>query len=219
MESRSQPGAIRVILADDHPVVRSALRAVLEATDDIAVVSETGDVDSVFGEVETHAPGVLLLDLNMPGGSSVEAISRLAERHPETRVVVLTMESRPEIARLALTAGASGYVLKKAADRELVGAVRAAAAGETHIPADLAAALSEQSSENHDGLTAREAEVLGLLALGHTSREIAEKLDLSARTVESHRSHIQQKLRLDTRPELVRYALDHGLLPGPEDAR
>ena len=216
MERGGEPGTIRVILADDHAVVRSALRALLEAAEDIAVVGETGDVDSLFDEVGTHSPDVLLLDLNMPGGSSVEAIGRLRAAHPETRVVVLTMEGRPEIARQALASGARGYVLKKAAERELVQAVRAAVVGETHVPPELAAALSGEEPANKDGLTAREAEVLGLLALGHTSREVAEKLGLSARTVESHRAHIQQKLRLDTRPELVRYALEHGLLPPAE---
>ena len=216
MEDGEKRSTIRVVLADDHAVVRSALRALLEATEDIAVVGETGDVDSIFAAVEAHSPDVLLLDLNMPGGSSVEAIARLGALKPKTRVVVLTMEGRPEIARQAYANGAHGYVLKKAAERDLVQAVRKAAAGETHLPADLAAALSDEGIQNRDGLTAREAEVLGLIALGHTSREIADKLALSARTVESHRSHIQQKLRLDTRPELVQYALDHGLLPPAE---
>ena len=117
------------------------------------------------------------------------------------------------IARRAIAAGCSGYVLKQAAERELVEAVRLVAAGGSHVPQGLGAASDAADASGPDGLTAREAEVLGLIALGHTSREIADRLGLSARTVESHRSHIQQKLRLDGRPELVRYALDHGLLP------
>ena len=216
MESRQSGSArIRVILADDHAVVRSALRALLEVEEGIEVVGEAEDIDGAMRGVEDLAPDVLLLDLNMPGGSSIEALGRLTHTHPRTRVVVLTMESSPMIVRQALAAGCSGYVLKQAAERELVDAVRLTAGGKSSVPQGLDAASDEGAGSGPDGLTAREAEVLGLIALGHTSREIADHLGLSARTVESHRSHIQQKLRLDGRPELVRYALDHGLLPDP----
>jgi len=214
MESRQEDRAqIRVILADDHAVVRSALRALLEVEDGIQIVGEAEDVPSAIADVEALHPDVLLLDLSMPGGSAIEAIEQLRETHPRTRVVVLTMESSPMIARRALAAGCSGYVLKQAAERELVEAVRLVAAGGNHVPQGLGTAPEVADVSGPNGLTTREAEVLGLIALGHTSREIADRLGLSARTVESHRSHIQQKLRLNGRPELVRYALDRGLLP------
>ena len=215
MESGQEVDApIRVVLADDHAVVRSALRALLEVEDGIEIAGEAEDTSAALAAVEALRPDVLLLDLNMPGGSAIEALEQLADTHPRTRVVVLTMESSPLIASQAVAAGCSGYVLKQAAERELVEAVRVAAEGGNHFPLSLSAPAKAPGEGGPDGLTAREAEVLGLIALGHTSREIADQLGLSARTVESHRSHIQQKLRLDGRPELVRYALDHGLLPG-----
>jgi two-component system, NarL family, response regulator NreC len=159
---------------------------------------------------------VLVLDLNMPGEpSSLDAIPRVTDVSPQTRIVVLTMQEDPEFAREALRAGASGYVLKEAAEAELIEAVRRAAAGQTYLNPRLGAALATAAAESAgppDDLTEREVDVLRLVALGHTNAEIAGQLYLSVRTVESHRSHIQQKLRLTTRAELVRYALDRGLV-------
>ena len=204
---------VEIVLADDHAVVRGALRALLEAHPDMRVVAEAGDAATALAEAEAHAAQVLLLDLNMPGPSSLEAIAELSATGSKTRVVVLTMESQAALAREALSAGASGYVLKQAAEREIVGAVRAAARGETYVQPEVEAGLDSGPAAPVDNLTEREVEVLGLIAVGHTNSEIASQLDLSVRTVESHRAHIQQKLRLETRPELVRYALDRGLLP------
>jgi len=207
---------ITIVLADDHAVVRSGLRLLLERTGDLEVVSEAGTADDAVRTVLGHKPAVLVLDLNMPGPlSSLDAIPRVAEASPGTRVVVLTMQEDPEFARRALRAGAAGYVLKEAADAELVEAIRRAAAGETYLTPSLGAALAAAPpapSGPPDDLSEREVEVLRLIALGHTNAEIAGKLYLSVRTVESHRAHIQQKLRLSTRAELVRYALDRGLL-------
>ena len=207
---------ITIVLADDHAVVRSGLRLLLERTGDLEVVSEAGTADDAVRTVLGHKPAVLVLDLNMPGPlSSLDAIPRVAEASPGTRVVVLTMQEDPEFARRALRAGAAGYVLKEAADAELVEAIRRAAAGETYLTPSLGAALAAAPpapSEPPDDLSEREVEVLRLIALGHTNAEIAGQLYLSVRTVESHRAHIQQKLRLSTRAELVRYALDRGLL-------
>jgi two-component system, NarL family, response regulator NreC len=212
---------ITVVLADDHVVVRSGLRLLLERTGDLEVVSEAGTADDAVRTVLGHKPAVLVLDLNMPGElSSLEAIPRVAEASPATRVVVLTMQEDPEFARRALRAGAAGYVLKEAADSELVDAIRRAAAGETYLTPSLGAALAAAPpapAGPPDDLTEREVGVLRLIALGHTNAEIAGKLYLSVRTVESHRAHIQQKLRLTTRAELVRYALDRGLLEDPAD--
>src|SRR5215213_6251564 len=205
----------KIVIADDHRVVRSGLRMLLDREEDFDVVAEAGDVADARRYVRAHRPDVLILDLNMPGDPSLPAIPVFREDSPGTRVVVLTMQEDPAFAREALQAGASGYVLKEAADEELVQAVRAAAAGETflnpRLGAKIAAAPPEPSGPPDD-LTDREVEILRLIALGHTNSEIAEQLYLSVRTVESHRAHIQQKIRLTSRAELVRYALEHKLV-------
>jgi two-component system, NarL family, response regulator NreC len=206
---------IKIVIADDHAVVRSGLRMLLEAEDGFEVVAEAGDVASAVRYTRAHRPTVLILDLNMPGEPSLPAIGTVQEASPDTRVVVLTMQSDPSFAREALRGGALGYVLKEAADAELVEAVRLAAQGRTYLHPELGAKLAAAPPEPSgppDDLTEREVEVLRLIALGHTNAEIAAQLFLSVRTVESHRAHIQQKLRLTTRAELVRYALDKGLI-------
>jgi len=204
---------IRIVLADDHAVVRSGLRLLLDAEADFEVVAEAGDVDAAARYVRGHHPAVLVLDLNMPGGSSLEAIPTIRENSPDTQIVILTMQEEPAFARQALTAGAIGYVLKEAADEELVEAVRRAARGERYLNPRLGARLASESAPGApDDLSERELDVLRLIALGHTNAEIAEQLYLSVRTVETHRAHIQQKLRLSSRAELVRYALERGLV-------
>jgi len=204
---------IRIVLADDHAVVRSGLRLLLDAEKDFEVVAEAGDVESAARYVRGHHPAVLVLDLNMPGGSSLEAIPGIRESAPETQIVILTMQEEPAFARQALSAGAIGYVLKEAADDELVEAVRRAARGETYLNPRLGARLAAEPTVGApDDLSEREVDVLRLIALGHTNAEIAEQLYLSVRTVETHRAHIQQKLRLTSRAELVRYALERGLV-------
>jgi two-component system response regulator NreC len=208
---------IKLVIADDHAVVRRGLRLLLEAEPDFEVVAEAGDVQSALRYVRAHRPGVLVLDLNMPGEPSLPAIGMFLAASPGMRVVVLTMQSDPAFAREALRAGALGYVLKEAADAELVEAVRLAAQDRTYLHPELGTRLAASPPEPQgppDGLTERELEVLRLIALGHTNSEIAGQLFLSVRTVESHRAHIQQKLRLSTRAELVRYALDHKLIGG-----
>jgi len=207
--------SITIVLADDHSVVRSGLRMLLEAEPDIEVLAEAGDVDAARRYTLGHKPTVLILDLNMPGGSSLEAIPQIAEVSPDTSVVVLTMQEDPAFAREALRAGARGYVLKHAAGTELVQAIRTAAGGGTWLNPDLGARMAATPDGPAGALAAlsdREVEVLRLIALGHTNNEIAEQLCLSVRTIESHRAHIQQKLGVSTRSELVRYALDHDLI-------
>jgi two-component system response regulator NreC len=207
---------IRIVLADDHGVVRAGLKLLLDAEDGMEVVAEAADVDSTLRAVLGHKPDVLVLDLNMPGAeTSLDALPDVRERSPNTRTVVLTMQEDPEYARRALRAGALGYVLKEAADAELVEAVRRAADGGTYLNPSLGARLAatpEAPSGPPDDLSEREVEVLRLIALGHTNAEIGEQLFLSVRTVETHRAHVQQKLGRSTRAELVRYALDNGLL-------
>ena len=203
---------IRIVLADDHAVVRSALRMLLDAEPVMEVVAEAGDVDGAIRYVRGHRPEVLILDLNMPGRASLDALPEIAEASPETRIVVLTMQSEPAFAREAMQAGVLGYILKEAADSELVKAVRLAADGRTYLQPEVGARLAAQPAGPADDLSGREVEILRLIALGHTNAEIANQLVISVRTVESHRSHIQQKLRLTKRSELVRYALEHGML-------
>ncbi|MEY2536249.1 MAG: hypothetical protein QOF29_4159 [bacterium] len=206
---------ITIVLADDHAVVRSGLRLLLDQAGGMRVLSEAGDAESALRTVLGHKPDVLVLDLNMPGEpTSLDAIPKVADVSPGTRVVILTMQEEPAFARQALQAGAAGYVLKEAAETELVEAIRRAAAGETYLNPRLGAALATAPADAGppDDLSTREVDVLRRIALGHTNAEIAGQLYLSVRTIESHRAHIAQKLRLSTRAELVRYALDRGLL-------
>jgi two-component system response regulator NreC len=205
--------AIRIILADDHALMRRSLRLLLDSEADLEVIAEADDLPLVVSHVRGQRPHVLVLDLSMPGGSSIEAIGRLREQVPETQVVVLTMDENPVFAQQALSTGALGFVLKNLADEELPSAVRAAARGDEYISPRVTARLEGlRHSLTDDKLTPREVEVLRLIALGHTSVEIARKLHLSPRTIETHRTRIHRKLGLATRAELVRYALRRGLL-------
>jgi len=211
----------RIVLADDHAIVRSALRALLEAESEFEVVAEAGDVDESVRKVLAYKPNVIVLDLSMPGGSSLTAIPRMLEVSPDTRIVVLTMENEPRFAREALRAGALGFVLKDAADAELVAAVHAALQGQRYLNPQLGgliASAPESPPGPPDNLTEREVEVLKLVAMGYTNAEISQQLYLSVRTVESHRAHIQQKAGRSTRAELVAYAREHGLLDAESDA-
>lgn len=203
---------IRVVVADDHAVVRRGLTAVLQA-EGCEVVAEAGDLAGARRFTVGHRPDVLVLDLNMPEGSSLKSVPDLRRECPETQIVILTMQDEPAYAREALAAGALGYVLKEAADTELVEAVRRATAGEPYLNPRLGAKIASMPPPGPpDGLSQREADVLRLIALGHTNSEIAGQLYLSVRTVETHRAHIQHKLGLLSRSELVRYALAHRLV-------
>jgi len=206
---------ITIVIADDHQVVRAGLRLLLEAEEGFEVLAEAGDVPTTEHRLNAYRPRVLILDLTMPGESSLRAIPRMRATSPDTQIVVLTMHNDAAFAREALRAGAAGYVLKEAADTELISAVRLAAQDRTYLTPQLGARLAAKSpaaTGPPDDLTAREVEVLRLIALGHTNSEIASTLHLSVRTIESHRAHIQQKTRLANRAELVAYARDHGLL-------
>ena len=214
--ARARP--IRVVIADDHAVVRRGLRQVLVAEGGFEIVAEAGDVESARRYVRGHHPDVLVLDLNLPGGSSLGDIPAIRAECPDTQIVVLTMQNEPAYARQALGAGALGYVLKEAAEAELVEAIRRAAVGDTYLNPRLGARVAAEPPPGPpDGLSQREVAVLRMVALGHTNTEIAEQLFLSVRTVETHRAHIQQKLRISSRRELVRYALAHGLVDTETD--
>jgi two-component system response regulator NreC len=204
---------ISVLLADDHTLMRRTLRLLLESEEDVEVIAEASDLPAVLELVQGSRPHVLVIDLDLPGGSSIQAIGRLRIRAPETQIVVLTMEENPIFAQQVLAAGALGFVVKNHADSELSAAVRAAARGERYLSPRVAGRLDMlQNLQREDKLSPREVEILRLIALGFTSVEVARQLHLSPRTVETHRAHILRKLGLTTRAELVGYALGRGLL-------
>jgi DNA-binding NarL/FixJ family response regulator len=207
----------RVLIVDDHAVVRSGLRLLLEGEDDIEVVGEAGSAREAILEARSVQPDLVLMDVVMPDGSGLEAVPTLLHEHEGVKVLVLSMQDDPRYVREAFTVGASGYVLKEAADTEVVAAIREVARGGRYVHPELGARLVAAETEQlrraeENPLSDREQEVLRLLALGHTNQEIAKQLFISVRTAETHRAHIMQKLRLATRAELVRYALAQGLL-------
>jgi two-component system, NarL family, response regulator NreC len=213
---------IRVLIVDDHPVVRSGLRRVLESVGDIEVVGEAGDAKQAVFETRAQKPDIILMDVVMPGASGIEAIPDVLHDAPDAKVLILSMQDDPNYVRQAFAAGAAGYVLKEAADTDLVAAVREVAGGGRYVHPTLGALIvaadaEERERAEQDPLSDRERDVLHLLALGHTNQEISDKLFISVRTAETHRAHIMQKLRLSTRAELVRYALDQGLLERDDD--
>ena len=208
---------IRVLVVDDHAVVRAGLRRVLDAEEDIETVGEAPDGERAVFEALEHRPDVVLMDVVMPGRGGIEATPGVLQAVPEARVLMLSMQDDPRYVREAFEAGASGYVMKEAADAEVVAAVRAVWKGERYLHPALGAKLlaaeaEERKRAERDPLSDREREVLRLLALGHTNQEIAKQLFISVRTAETHRAHIMQKLRLGSRADLVRYALDNDLL-------
>lgn len=215
MSKKQKP--TQILIVDDHAVVRSGLRMLLDVEQDLEVVGEAGDMRNAVFEARALKPDVILMDVVMPGASGIEATTAVLKESPDSKVLVLSMQDDPRYVREAFSAGACGYVLKEAADAELVGAVREVARGGRYVHPELGARLvvaeaNERARAEADPLSDREREVLRLLALGHTNQEIAKQLYLSVRTVETHRAHIMQKLRLETRAELVRHAIDQGLL-------
>jgi two-component system, NarL family, response regulator NreC len=204
---------IAVVLADDQALVRRSLRLMLEREEDVEVSAVAADLSGAVRQVHGHLPRVLVLDLRVPNGSSIQAIRNLRAQAPDTEIVVITTEESPLFAQQALDAGAVGFVLKDKADSELLTAIRCAARGDEYVSARIAAGLDAlRRATGSDGLSPRETEVLRLLALGHTNPEIAAKLHLSRRTVETHRATIHRKLGLTTRAELVQFALERRLI-------
>lgn len=212
-ESPGTDLAITVVIADDHTLMRHNLRALLEEEDGIEVAAEADHLALAERHVDGHRPDVLVLDLSMPNGSSLETIGQLRSRAPETQIVVVSMDDTPGFAQRALAAGARGYVLKDLADEDLGKAVRAAVRGEEYLSAPVARRIGAlRVALSRGELSLRETEVLRLIALGYTSVEIARQLQLSPRTIETHRARIHRKLGVHTRAELVQYALRCGLL-------
>jgi len=212
---------IRTVVVDDHAVVRAGIKLLLDQQHDIEVVGEAGNAKDAIFRARALKPDVILLDVVMPGTSGIDVLPQLLKESPASKVLVLSMQDDPSYVREAFAAGASGYVLKEAADEEVVTAVRDIADGGRYLHPTLGARLVTAEAEARqaaeaDPLSEREREVTRLLALGHTNQEIAKMLFISVRTAETHRAHVMQKLGLATRAELVRYALQQGLLQ--EDA-
>lgn len=208
---------LRILLVDDHRIVRAGLRMLLDAEPDLEVVDEAGDIRDAVFKTRRHTPDLIVLDVRLPDGDGDEAVGKLQAEAPDAKVLILSMEDTGHHARRAFLNGANGYVLKDAAEDELVSAIRAVAAGGSYLHPSLGARMVQAELEERDRATAdplsgREREVLRLLAEGHTNQEIAARLYISVRTAETHRAHIMQKLGLTTRAELVRHAIDQGML-------
>ena len=213
----SEEKQITVVLADDHNVIRTGLRAMLEAEADLRVIGEAPDAPVAQKLVRDRRPDVLVLDLQMPGAEPATDVPELRDEVPGTAIVVLTMQSDPRRARELLRAGASGYVLKQAAERQLTAAIRAAAEGGSYIDPELGGQVAQLGADPLEALGERDLELLRLLALGHTNREIGEKLFLSIRAVEVNRAKLLEKLGLETRPDLVRFAIANGVIDAERD--
>jgi two-component system response regulator NreC len=213
---------VRVLVVDDHAVVRAGLRLLIDAEPDLETVGEAGDVRGAIFETRATKPDLVLLDVTMPGESGLDGIPKLLHEHAVLKILILSMEDDPRYVREAFAAGASGYVLKEAVDAEVVTAIREVAGGGRYVHPELGARLISADADaareaEEDPLSEREHEVLRLLALGFTNQEIAKQLFISVRTAETHRAHVMQKLRLASRAELVRYALARGLLEEPAE--
>jgi two-component system, NarL family, response regulator NreC len=207
----------RVLIVDDHAVVRAGLKLLIDAEQDLESVGEAGSAREAIFQARALKPDMILMDVVMPEQSGLDVVPQLLQETPDAKVLVLSMQDDPRYVREAFAAGASGYVLKEAADTEVVAAIREVARGGRYVHPELGARLvaaeaDEARRVEEDPLSDREREVLRLLALGHTNQEIAKQLYISVRTAETHRAHIMQKLRLSSRAELVRYALAQGLL-------
>lgn len=209
-------GRIRLLLADDHAVLRSGLRLLLGNQPDMAVVAEASDGFETLQMCRQHRPDMLLLDLSMPNLDGLAVLSHLREEMPGLKVLVLTMHEDPEYVRATLAAGARGYVLKRAVDVELLSAVRTVAGGATYVYPTLIGPLmapaEQPAADPAPILSQRETEVLQLVALGHSNQEVSEKLAVGVRTVETYKARLMEKLGLRSRAELVRYALRHRMI-------
>jgi two-component system response regulator NreC len=209
--------SVRILIVDDHAVVRAGLRLLLDAEPDLEPVGEAGTARDAIFQARSLKPDLILMDVGMPDQNGLEVVPTLLHEHPEVKVLVLSMQDEPQYVRQAFDVGASGYVLKESADADLVTAIHQVARGESYVDPRLGARLvaaerAETRRAEADPLSDREREVLRLLALGHTNQEIAKQLFISVRTAETHRAHIMQKLSLQSRAELVRYALEQGML-------
>jgi two-component system response regulator NreC len=216
------PRRIRILLADDHAVLRAGLRVLLSAQADLEVVGEAAEGAEALRLTHSLKPDVVVMDIGMPGVSGIDVTARIRRELTSTKVLILSMHDDQGYLRQALRAGASGYVLKKAADTELLAAIRAAARGEVFLDPNLAKGLVEDviqpkvHASEPPALSEREREVLRFLAHGHTNQQVADRLCISVKSVETYKARLMEKLGLKGRAELVRYALDRGLLKRTE---
>lgn len=211
--------SIRILVADDHGVLRAGLRALLNAEPDFEVVGEAADGHTALRLATELRPDVALMDLSMPGLDGIQVTRQLKEVLPGTRVLILTVHEDESLLREAIQAGASGYIIKRAVESELINAIHAVCSGHLYVHPAMTRALLRDLSPTlasdeppAEQLTPREVDVLRLIAQGYTNRQVAEQLHVSVRTVESHRANLTSKLGLSSRAELVRYAKEHGLL-------
>ncbi len=203
---------IRVLLVDDHPLLRQGIRSVLGTVADISVVAEAATGQEALDRCQETLPDVVVMDISMPGMDGITATRELHRTHPEVAVLMLTVHDEPGVVREALEAGALGYLLKEAAANTLVGAIRKVVQGEAVIDSSLDHRPATWSATDQPALSARQREVLTLVASGRTTKEIARTLELSVKTVETHRLHLMQKLDLHNPVELTKYALRHHLI-------
>lgn len=204
---------IRIVLVDDHAVVRAGLARVLESHDGIEIVGQAGTIKDASERIEVTRPDVVVLDLELPDGNGLDLLPEIERRLPDTKVLVLSMHDETSYVQNAFAAGVDGYLLKDAAEAELAAALKAISSGERYVYPPLGARLAQAAiAQADDPLTPRERDIARLLALGHTNQEVASQLYLSVRTVETHRGHLMSKLGLHSRAELVRWALNEGLL-------
>ncbi|MCK0148672.1 response regulator transcription factor [Marivita sp. S6314] len=205
---------IRVVVVDDHPMVAEGIEAILDGYDDIDVLATLGDGQALIDQLETLAPDVVLMDLNMPGLNGLSTTEIVLERRPETRVLVLSMHDTPEYISTALGHGAKGYVLKDVPTEEIKNAIDAVMRGEQYLCTGAEGALTPADGVGREQLTNREQTILLELAQGKSNKEVALTLDISVRTVETHRKNIKRKLGISSTAGLTRYALEHGVLQG-----
>ena len=204
---------IRIVVVDDHGVLRAGISRLISERDDMHIVGQAADISGAQEKVEVTRPDVLVLDISLGSENSLDALPAMLVKSSSTRVLILSMHDDPAWVQEAFAAGAHGYLLKDAAETDLIDAIRLIHGGETYVQPALGARLARAAMEAEaDPLSDREREIARLLALGHTNQEIANQLYLSVRTVETHRAHIMTKLRLDSRAELVQWALDSGLI-------
>lgn len=209
---------IRILIVDDHGVLRAGLRALLHGAADLQVVAEAGSGEQALLAAAQVQPDIILLDISMPGPDGLEVTRRLSQALPSARTLIMTMHEDAGLAREALRAGAAGYIVKRAVESELIAAIQAVYRGDLYVHPALTRNLflnlgaERRPAQDGEALSPREIDVLHLIAEGHTNRQIAAALNLSVRTVESHRASIMDKLGLHSRAELARYAAEHGLL-------
>lgn len=205
---------VRIVIVDDHPLVAEGIQAILETYDDLTVVGTLSNGADAVAQVESLAPDVMLLDLNMPRIGGIAATEMILERRPGTRILILSMHDSPEYISAALDHGAAGYVLKDVPTDEIKVAIDTVMRGERYLCPGSEAALSPRTADGREPLTSREQTILLLLAEGRSNREVAAELEISVRTVETHRKNLKRKLGIASTAGLTRYALEHGVLQG-----